>query len=162
MAQRPTYAGTSAHGYPELASRFQNTDDDQNSTNVIATNGIANRLGEDDQPPQNIPTDARGDVNLVNRLNQWPRENRPFWLLNADHIEKHRHPDGNTQQSNTQAQTQQGVQNQQGVQVAANGGQTGQTGQTGQIQSRLGDTVDSETKTIKPQSQRGFFTGVRS
>lgn len=84
-AQRPSYAGTSVKGYPELASRFGGPD---------STVGVANRIGEQDGPTPKIPTDARGDVDLVNRLNQWPRENRPFWLLNSDHIERHRRPNG--------------------------------------------------------------------
>lgn len=41
-------------------------------------------------PQSGIPIDAHGDIALVNRLNTWPRQTRPFWLLNADQIEAHR------------------------------------------------------------------------
>ncbi|ENN81062.1 hypothetical protein D910_02597 [Dendroctonus ponderosae] len=129
MAQRPTYAGTSAKGYPELASRFaaQDAPDMSNQATVV------NRLGDPDSSDQKIPVDARGDAVLVSRLNQWPRENRPFWLINSDHIENHRRT---------------------GV-----AGQTQSSDQTNdrQIQTRFGGL---EANTIKPASSRGFFAGT--
>ncbi|CAH1973870.1 unnamed protein product [Acanthoscelides obtectus] len=81
-AQRPSYAGTSVKGVPELASRFKDPAD----VNVV------NRVGVDDvnAVTEPIPVDARGDVKLVQRVNTWPKENRPFWVLNADQIERHR------------------------------------------------------------------------
>lgn len=80
VAQRPSYAGTSPKGFPSLANRFK----DPNDTNV----NVGNRLGEGPSSTTGrIPIDALGDGQLVDRLNQWPRENRPFWLLNFDHIE---------------------------------------------------------------------------
>jgi len=177
MAQRPTYAGTSSRGYPELASRFRDPADDQDQNNTD-TNFAINRIGEgDDQSSQNIPTDARGDLSLVNRVNQWPRENRPFWLLNAEHIEKHRHPNGNGNTQQNLTQDRQGLnQSQQGQQFSLAGDQqrlsgvqqvnTNQDvlpngGQEGQLQSRFGDSLNSETETIKPLSQRGSFAGNR-
>lgn len=101
-AQRPSYAGTSLKGYPELASRFGGPDSAADD-NVR----VANRIGEQDGPTPKIPTDARGDVALVNRLNQWPRDNRPFWLLNSDHIEKQRRQNGQQRigQQNQQSTT---------------------------------------------------------
>nr|CAH7767439.1 unnamed protein product [Callosobruchus chinensis] len=30
------------------------------------------------------------DHKLVQRVNTWPKENRPFWLINAEQIERHR------------------------------------------------------------------------
>ncbi|KAH1023228.1 hypothetical protein HUJ04_012472 [Dendroctonus ponderosae] len=129
MAQRPTYAGTSAKGYPELASRFaaQDAPDMSNQATVV------NRLGDPDSSDQKIPVDARGDAVLVSRLNQWPRENRPFWLINSDHIENHRRT---------------------GV-----AGQTQSSDQTNdrQIQTRFGGL---EANTIKPASSRGFFAAT--
>lgn len=77
-AQRPSFAGTSPKGFPSLANRFK----DPNETATLE-----NRVGETTSTTGRIPVDALGDNQLVNRLNQWPRENRPFWLLNADHIE---------------------------------------------------------------------------
>lgn len=55
--------------------------------------GINNRFGEngiDNTPTQPLPIDALGDAYLVNKLNQLPPEQRPFWLLNYQIIEAHR------------------------------------------------------------------------
>lgn len=82
-AQRGSYAGTGPIGKPGLASRFR---DDSESTTAAS---LSNRLGEGGST-ERIPVDARGDHDLVHRLNQWPRENRPFWLINAEHIEAQR------------------------------------------------------------------------
>ncbi|CAG5033210.1 unnamed protein product [Parnassius apollo] len=61
-AQRPFYAGLRPIGYPLTAS------------NDI----LLNRFGEDEP----APIEARGDGSLINRLNQMPIDNRPFWYLN--------------------------------------------------------------------------------
>ncbi|VEN49974.1 unnamed protein product [Callosobruchus maculatus] len=64
-----------------------------------------------------IPVDALGDHKLVQRVNTWPKENRPFWLINAEQIERHRNtkpgvgiirPSGNgvTATTNTEDQAQ--------------------------------------------------------
>ncbi|EFA11052.1 hypothetical protein TcasGA2_TC004646 [Tribolium castaneum] len=82
VAQRPTYAGSRPIGRPDLASRFKDPEEQ-------STVAVYNRVGEDGTTAR-IPVDARGDGQLVDRLNQWPREHRPFWLLNADHIEASR------------------------------------------------------------------------
>lgn len=79
-------------GYPGLASRFR--DDDAESTTA---DDLASRFGEGGTTPK-IPVDARGDHDLVNRLNTWPREHRPFWVLNADHIEAQRNKGPNFEQ----------------------------------------------------------------
>ncbi|KAF5299460.1 hypothetical protein FQR65_LT01040 [Abscondita terminalis] len=89
-AQRPGYI--QGPTYPQLANRFK-TDNDDATTAV----NVVNRLGEIDGTTKKIPVDARGDSELVDRVNTWPRENRPFWLINAEHIEKHRNPQGNPQ-----------------------------------------------------------------
>lgn len=47
--------------------------------------GISSRFGGND-----LPVDARGDVNLVNRLSDLPSNQQPFWLLNYQQIEQHR------------------------------------------------------------------------
>lgn len=80
-AQRPPYAGSSPKGSPTLANRFK----DPNEPEVLE-----NRIGETTSTTGRIPVDALGDSQLVNRLNQWPKENRPFWLVNAEHIEASR------------------------------------------------------------------------
>lgn len=98
-AQRPFYAGSRPIGVPDLASRFG----DDSSESASSRPEIGNRNGFGDGGTTiRIPIDARGDVNLVNRINQWPRENQPFWYINADHIEKHRNtrPQGTSSVSN--------------------------------------------------------------
>ncbi|CAH2229216.1 jg2620 [Pararge aegeria aegeria] len=60
-AQRPFYAGLRPIGYPALA-----------------TESISNRFGE----TADVPIEVRGDGNLINRLDQLPAANQPFWYLN--------------------------------------------------------------------------------
>lgn len=86
MSQRPPYAGSRPIGVPELHNRFR----EPSTTTVVP---LGNRLGEVSDNKianENIPVDALGDRELVDRLQQWPRENQPFWLLNAEAIEAHR------------------------------------------------------------------------
>ncbi|KAG5891253.1 hypothetical protein JTB14_019661 [Gonioctena quinquepunctata] len=91
-AQRPSYAGSGPVGIPKVAARFQNT-----AANSATGTDLSNRLGSDNASSTIIiPTDARGDEDLVERLETWPRENQPFWLINAEHIEKQKHPNGMT------------------------------------------------------------------
>jgi hypothetical protein len=47
--------------------------------------GISSRFGGSE-----LPIDALGDVNLVNKLSERPRYQQPFWLLNYEQIEAHR------------------------------------------------------------------------
>ncbi|CAH2092784.1 unnamed protein product [Euphydryas editha] len=61
QAQRPFYAGRRPIGYPETE-----------------TNLLSNRFGED----ADLPIEAKGDGNLVNRLNALPVDKQPFWFLN--------------------------------------------------------------------------------
>jgi len=127
MAQRPSYAGSRPIGRPDLASRFKGTE--ENATTSVPLN---NRVGEDGNTPR-IPVDARGDQELVDRLNQWPREHRPFWLLNADHIEKSRNRSLPSQNISGQPFGQNGQA------VGQNGQASGQNGQTfGQNEQRFG------------------------
>lgn len=60
-AQRPFYAGLSPIGYPAVEQDL-----------------ISNRFGE----AEDYPIDARGDRNLINRLDALPQDNQPFWYLN--------------------------------------------------------------------------------
>lgn len=108
LAQRPFFAGSSASGVPGLASRFKTeqppTTTAANASSTTPSN-IVNRLGEDARTTtstttQKLPVDARGDAELVDRISQWPRENQPFWYVNAQHIEKHRNPQGNSNTNN--------------------------------------------------------------
>ncbi|CAG5033202.1 unnamed protein product, partial [Parnassius apollo] len=61
-AQRPFYAGLRPIGFPEI------------ETNDV----LLNRFGEDVPGP----IEAKGDGNLINRLNKMPIDKRPFWFLN--------------------------------------------------------------------------------
>lgn len=40
--------------------------------------------------PQDIPVDALGDINLINKIKTWPREKQPFWFINWQQIQAHR------------------------------------------------------------------------
>nr|XP_012135215.1 PREDICTED: uncharacterized protein LOC100880895 isoform X2 [Megachile rotundata] len=40
--------------------------------------------------PQDIPVDALGDIDLINRIKTWPREKQPFWFINWQQIQAHR------------------------------------------------------------------------
>lgn len=101
----------------------------------MSTVSVNNRLGEDGST-EKIPVDARGDYDLVKRLEQWPREHRPFWLLNAEAIEAARSRNLLLEQ----AQQQQN----------ANGVRT---------ETRLGQ---SETVPIRPNEPRSSFLGRRN
>ncbi|KAK4882875.1 hypothetical protein RN001_006194 [Aquatica leii] len=153
-AQRPSYLGGPT--YPQLANRFKTDNDETSTVNVI------NRLGESGGTTEKIPVDARGDEELVKRIKTWPRENIPFWVLNADQIEKHRNPQGNQQAVRTQ-----GTQSRFGA-------------QQNNLQDRFYDPYqddfwynyyyrprprfnsfesDTMTRTIRPIQTRGSFAG---
>ncbi|XP_075980339.1 uncharacterized protein LOC142979360 [Anticarsia gemmatalis] len=60
-AQRPFYAGLRPIGFPAVEADL-----------------LSNRFGE----TEDFPIEARGDGNLINRINQLPVDSRPFWYLN--------------------------------------------------------------------------------
>lgn len=135
MGQRPSYAGRRPIGRPELASRFR----DENETTTVRLN---NRIN--DGTTAKIPVDARGDYDLVNRLQEWPREHRPFWLLNAEAIESHR---------NQNILQQQFEQRQRQQQQQLNNNNNGFT------QTRIGSEEESDTIPIRSNDQRPTFAG---
>ncbi|XP_077278278.1 uncharacterized protein LOC143906231 [Temnothorax americanus] len=53
--------------------------------------------------PADLPVDAHGDIDLVNRIKTWPRDKQPFWYINWQAIQAHRGDANNTGQP---AQTQ--------------------------------------------------------
>ncbi|XP_011689024.1 PREDICTED: uncharacterized protein LOC105450713 [Wasmannia auropunctata] len=53
--------------------------------------------------PADLPVDAHGDIDLVNRIKTWPRDKQPFWYINWQAIQAHRGDVNNTGQP---AQTQ--------------------------------------------------------
>jgi len=46
----------------------------------------------------NLPVDALGDADLVNRIQTWPTDKQPFWYLNRQAIEQHRGDSSNPAQ----------------------------------------------------------------
>nr|XP_023018883.1 uncharacterized protein LOC111507768 isoform X2 [Leptinotarsa decemlineata] len=105
FAQRGSFAGNRVIGVPDQASRFTNgtTDGSTSDSNLQ----FAGRFSSNETSSTlRIPVDARGDENLVKRLETWPRENRPFWLVNAQLIESQRDPLGtrNNFQDSSQGQ----------------------------------------------------------
>ncbi|KAF5306663.1 hypothetical protein FQA39_LY08852 [Lamprigera yunnana] len=82
-SQRSGYLSGNA-AYPELANRFKTGE--ESSTTLSP---LGNRLGVDGTT-EKLPIDARGDRELVDRLLTWPRENRPYWLVNYKIVEDFR------------------------------------------------------------------------
>ncbi|CAH2984021.1 unnamed protein product [Chilo suppressalis] len=68
-AQRPFYAGSRPIGYPAM------------QTDTIGQ--LSNRFGEDAP----VPIETKGDVNLINRIESMPIDNRPFWYTNWRYYE---------------------------------------------------------------------------
>ncbi|CAG9788633.1 unnamed protein product [Diatraea saccharalis] len=64
MAQRPFYAGVRPIGYPVMATDTYSQ--------------LSNRFGEDAP----VPIETKGNVNLINRIDSLPIDNRPFWYTN--------------------------------------------------------------------------------
>lgn len=61
-AQRPSYAGFRSIGYPS----------------IVSDNALTNRFSES----VDAPIEARGDMNLLKRINAMPVDSQPFWYLN--------------------------------------------------------------------------------
>ncbi|XP_029165796.1 protein argonaute 3-like [Nylanderia fulva] len=53
--------------------------------------------------PSDLPVDAHGDIDLVNRIKTWPRDKQPFWYINWQAIQAHR-GDGNNSAQPAQMQ----------------------------------------------------------
>lgn len=85
-AQRPPYAPNPVR-YPDVAPRFRTPESD-----AQAAVDLASRSGGLDVSTTTIrlPVDARGNVDVVNQIQQWPEDKRPFWYINAEAIEKSR------------------------------------------------------------------------
>lgn len=81
---RPSFAGSSAKGYPDVAPRFKGIPD------------VVDRLADTGSTTTERLVVATDE--LVDRVKQWPRENQPFWVINAQHIENHLHPERQQQQ----------------------------------------------------------------
>ncbi|XP_018362885.1 PREDICTED: glutenin, high molecular weight subunit DX5-like isoform X2 [Trachymyrmex cornetzi] len=71
---------------------------------------LGNRIGDEDSGfaaaaapplsttinPADLPVDAHGDIDLVNRIKTWPRDKQPFWYINWQAIQAHRGDVNNT------------------------------------------------------------------
>ncbi|XP_072393632.1 uncharacterized protein [Diabrotica undecimpunctata] len=79
---RPSFAGLSPKGIPDVAARFQ-----PGGALYNPPQDVVNRFGGADAATERIPVDA--NVDLKNRINTWPEENKPFWYVNAEAIQKH-------------------------------------------------------------------------
>ncbi|XP_028141683.1 uncharacterized protein LOC114335620 [Diabrotica virgifera virgifera] len=79
---RPSFAGLSGKGVPDVAARFK-----PGGALYNPPQDVVNRFGPADTPTERIPVDA--NVDLKNRINTWPEENKPFWYVNAEAIQKH-------------------------------------------------------------------------
>lgn len=102
MAQRSPFAGgIRGSGYKDGLLQQTPPSNNNNNNNFNNDNSfIGNRNGDGSIPTgfqqpsydinSNLPIDARGDAYLVNHYNTLPVDHRPFWLLNADHIEAQR------------------------------------------------------------------------
>ncbi|CAH1115775.1 unnamed protein product [Psylliodes chrysocephalus] len=105
VAQRGSYAGSGPKGIPQLHPRFKETNDGSASSSIP---NLGDRSGDFNGNSGNsayIPVDARGDTKLIDRLNEWPKENRPFWLTNYEIIEKNRGRPGVSSTSNSGSST---------------------------------------------------------
>ncbi|KAL6417041.1 hypothetical protein ACFW04_014749 [Cataglyphis niger] len=63
---------------------------------ALGTNLLGNRIGDNTPSttiriiPFDLPVDAHGDIDLVNRIKTWPRDKQPFWYINWQAIQAHR------------------------------------------------------------------------
>ncbi|XP_034171750.1 uncharacterized protein LOC117600426 [Osmia lignaria lignaria] len=117
QCQRPPYAGSSKP-YPSVLPQYLeeqaaaaaaaanstggvlNRIDTSNGTNVISLSASpeASNASVASTIPPDIPIDALGDIDLINRIKTWPREKQPFWFINWQQIQKHRGDSNNRAQ----------------------------------------------------------------
>lgn len=94
-AQRSPYAGARpASGYKDTYLP-QGTSTTTTVGGGVVNSVIGNRDGENgptqgSTSTERLPYDAHGDAYLVNHYNNLPIDQRPFWIVNQQHIEAHR------------------------------------------------------------------------
>ncbi|CAG5094056.1 Protein of unknown function, partial [Cotesia congregata] len=91
QSQRPPYAGTGDR-LPAVLPQYQTSNQIQDPSEGQNVTETDNRINIQPNSPQilNLPVDAHGDVDLINRIQSWPKESQPFWYLNWKQIEEHR------------------------------------------------------------------------
>lgn len=104
QSQRPPYAGSSKP-YPGVLPQYLDaqaaaapaaTGSNQTSigNRIDASTSVNPPLGSAPAStptiPQDLPVDALGDIDLINRIKTWPREKQPFWFINWQQIQEHR------------------------------------------------------------------------
>ena len=100
QSQRPPYAGSGNRVYPQVlpqyieeqatASGVGNRINNENDSSSVALGSVPVRTITTSTIPPDLPVDALGDVNLVNRIKTWPKEKQPFWFLNWQQIQENR------------------------------------------------------------------------
>jgi len=96
--QRAPFAGSRPNGYKDKLQINTGT----NANN----NGIADRFGENSVvigTTEKLPNLALGDREIVDRLNTFPVDQRPFWLVNAQAIEAQKNQGSPSTPSNQNA-----------------------------------------------------------
>ncbi|KMQ96767.1 translation initiation factor if-2 [Lasius niger] len=102
-------AGTTSQA--GTASQVDTTNQIGQGTQTVGTFGtdlLGNRIGGSAGAPApsttttiipyDLPVDAHGDVDLVNRIKTWPRDKQPFWYINWQAIQAHRGDANNSAQ----------------------------------------------------------------
>ncbi|XP_008544984.1 uncharacterized protein LOC103569456 [Microplitis demolitor] len=97
-SQRPPYAGSSDRLPAVLPQYLQSSQNPNQGQGQSTSSSVDNRINiqQGNNPstvkPQmlNLPVDAHGDIDLINRIQSWPKESQPFWYLNWKQIEQHR------------------------------------------------------------------------
>lgn len=93
-SQRPPYAGSSDRSrYPQVLPQYieeQAVGMSSLGNRINADNSVSSLASTTTTIPFDLPVDARGDIELINRIKTWPREKQPFWYLNWMQIQEQR------------------------------------------------------------------------
>ncbi|XP_076675810.1 uncharacterized protein LOC143372978 [Andrena cerasifolii] len=100
QSQRPSYAGSGNRVYPQVLPQYieeqaaaagvGNRINSENDSGFVALGSVPARTSTTSTIPPDLPVDALGDVDLVNRIKTWPKEKQPFWFLNWQQIQENR------------------------------------------------------------------------
>ena len=99
-SQRPPYAGSGNRVYPQVLPQYieeqaaalgiGNRINSENDSSSVALGSVPVRTTTTSTIPLDLPVDALGDIDLVNRIKTWPKEQQPFWFLNWQQIQENR------------------------------------------------------------------------